>query len=75
MFSTCTDTITSKAYKILYLLQRTSTLPPATDRKCLYLMLVRSQLTYCSPLWRPYLIINTYKSNLKEFNAGRLSLF
>ena len=54
------NTITSKAYKILYLLQRTFILPSATARKCLYLMLVRSQLTYCSPLLRPYLIINTY---------------
>ena len=48
--------INSKAYKILYLLRRTFTLPSGTARKCLYLMLVRSQLTYCSPLWRPYLI-------------------
>ena len=48
--------ITSKAYKILYLLRCTFSLPSATARKHLYLMLVGSQLTYCSPLWRPYLI-------------------
>ena len=42
--------ITSKAYKILYLFRCTFILPSATARKHLYLMLVRSKLTNCSPL-------------------------
>jgi len=27
-----------------------------TPRKCLYISLVRSNLLYCPPLWRPYLL-------------------
>ena len=48
--------IVSKAYKIFYLLRRTFTTSSLIARKRLYLMMVRSQLTYCSPLWRPHLI-------------------
>ena len=49
--------ITSKAYKSLGLLCRVfknSHYPEA--RKCLYISIVRPNLLYCSPLWRPYLI-------------------
>ena len=49
--------IISKAtYKMFYILRRTFTCPSTIARKHLYLTLVRSQLVYCSPLWRPYLI-------------------
>ena len=48
--------VTSKAYEVLYLLQHTVTLTSIVARKRLYLTLVRSQLLYCSPLWRPHLI-------------------
>ena len=56
-WSTHHDIILSKAYKTLGLIRRTfspSTLP-STKAK-LYISLVRSQLTYCSPIWRPYLM-------------------
>jgi len=51
------DSICSKAYKILGLLRHSFSLSHsvATKRKQ-YISLVRSQLTYCSQLWRPALI-------------------
>ena len=48
--------IISKAYKMFYFLSRIFTYPSVIARRRLYLTLVRSQLVYCSPLWRPYLI-------------------
>ena len=49
--------IVSKALKTLGLIRRTiGTLSSVTVRKQLYLILVRSQLTYCSQIWRPQLI-------------------
>ena len=52
--------ITSKAYQTLSVIRRSfnSTLLPIHVRKALYVSLVRSQLTYCSIIWRP--------QNLKE---------
>ena len=49
--------ILSKAYRMLNLLQRTF----CSDNSCkvkkvLYLTLVRSRVTYCSPIWRPQLL-------------------
>ena len=51
------DHICAKAYRTLGLLQCTfsSSLPVHTKKK-LYIALVRSQLSYCSPIWRPHLI-------------------
>ena len=49
-------TITSWAYRCLYLLKRTFTTHAVTSKKLLYISLVRAQLKYCSQLWRPYLI-------------------
>ena len=49
-------TITSRAYRCLYLLKRTFTTHAVTSKKLLCISLVRAQLTYCSQLWRPYLI-------------------
>ena len=50
-------TIVTKAYKTLYLLRRTFGQSPSVSAcKQLYTSLVRSQLTYCSQVWRPYLI-------------------
>ena len=46
--------IISKAYKMFYVLRHTC--PSLVARKRLYFTLVRSHLTYCSPLWRPHLI-------------------
>ena len=50
------DLISSRAYKTLGLLRRTfNTTNSVHIKKLLYLSLVRSQLTYCSTIWRPYL--------------------
>ena len=48
--------IVTKAYKILGLIRRTFHASCTTTKSKLYLSLVRSQLMYCSQLWRPYLI-------------------
>ena len=37
-------------------IKRTFTTPAVASKKLLYISLVRTQLTYCSQLWRPYLI-------------------
>ena len=66
--------IISKAYKILYLLQRTYSTPSPTARKRLYLMMIRSQLTYCSPLWRPHLIKHITQLERIQCRATRFIL-
>ena len=49
--------ICSKAYRSLALLRRSfGSFGTIEARRSLYLALVRSQLTYCSQLWNPYLI-------------------
>ena len=51
------DKISAEAYQHLGLLRRTfKDNCLVQTKKNLYLSLVRSQVTYCSPLWRPYLI-------------------
>ncbi len=56
-WSTHYNTILAKAYKILYMLKRTfSSANSIVTKKALYIALVRSQVTYCSPVWRPSLI-------------------
>ena len=49
-------TITSRAYRCLYLLKRTFKTHAIASKKFLYISLVRAQLTYCSQLWRPHLL-------------------
>ena len=51
------DAILAKAYRTLGLVRRTfsSTIPTSAKVK-LYTSLVRSQVLYCSPVWRPHLI-------------------
>ena len=54
-------TITSWAYRCLYLLKRTfkTHAQPIVSKKVLYnniISLVRAQLTYCFQLWRPHLL-------------------
>ena len=51
--------ILSKAYKVLHLLRRTfNTTNSITTKKFLYLCLIRSRFSYCSPIWRPFLLKN-----------------
>ena len=51
------DYILKKAYKTLGLVRRTfcKTIVPSITLK-LYISLVRSQLLYCAPVWRPHLL-------------------
>ena len=49
--------ITAKAYRSLHLIRRTfGHTPSVAARKKLYIALIRSQISYCSPLWRPHLL-------------------
>ena len=49
--------ITADAYRILSLIRRTFRHTTSIGaKKFLYLSLVKSRLTYCSQLWRPYLL-------------------
>ena len=51
------DHIRSKAYKLLGLLRHTFSFSCSPQvKKTPYLCLVRSQLTFCSPVWRPHLL-------------------
>ena len=51
------DYISSGAYKTLGLLRRSfSKYNSVQAKKLLYLLLVRSKITYCSPVWRPHLV-------------------
>ena len=62
--------ILSNAYKMLGLLRRTF---PKVDcvqaKKALYLSLVRSKLTYCSPIWRPH-FLKDIQSTVEPLNKG-----
>ena len=47
----------SKAYRVLNLIRRSfSSSNSVVTRRSLYISLVRSQMSYCSQLWRPFLI-------------------
>ena len=51
------DAVSSRAYKILGLLRRSfSGSCSIRAKKLLYMTLVRSQLSFCSSVWRPHLI-------------------
>uniref|UniRef100_A0A1X7SEQ1 Reverse transcriptase domain-containing protein n=1 Tax=Amphimedon queenslandica TaxID=400682 RepID=A0A1X7SEQ1_AMPQE len=51
------ENIISKAFKTLGLIRRiVGSQTTVTIRKNLYIVLVRSQLTYCSQIWRPHLL-------------------
>ena len=47
--------ITAEAYKFLGIIRRTFTTKSLSTKRQLYISLVRSQLTYCSIIWRPHL--------------------
>ena len=51
------NAITAKAYQSLGLIRRTfCPFIPTSIKKLLFISLVKSKLTYCSPVWRPHLI-------------------
>ena len=51
------ELLIARAYRILGLLRRTFNHRPCVKEKmALYISLVRSQLMYCSQVWRPYLL-------------------
>ena len=51
--------ITNRAYKMLGLIRRVfSTVTDIYVKRKLYFSLVRSHLLYCSPLWRPHLLVD-----------------
>ena len=50
------QSITAKAYKILGLIRQTFKTNCIEAKKQLYISLIRSQIMYCSQLWRPQLI-------------------
>ena len=51
------EKLVAKAFKTLGLIRRiVGTQTTVTVRKNLYMILVRSQLTYCSQIWRPHLV-------------------
>lgn len=67
--------ITSKAYRSLNLIRRTfGHSPSITARKKLYISLVRSQITYCSPLWRPHLIKDIHSLETIQRRATKFIL-
>ena len=68
------NNILSKAYKMLGLVRRTFCANVSTMTKTkLYICLIRSQIMYCSILWRPHLIQDFTK--LKDYNIELLSIF
>lgn len=69
------DIILSKAYKTLGLVRRTfsPSISPLTKVK-LYVSLIRSQLMYCSPIWRPYLIKDINNLELLQRRATKYIL-
>lgn len=67
--------MTSKAYRILGLLRRTFSMNNSVDaKKLLYTSLVRSQLIYCSPIWRPHLIKDIVKLEKLQRRATKYIL-
>ena len=69
------DYILKKAYKTLGLLRRTfcKTIVPLVTLK-LYISLVRSQLLYCAPVWRPHLLKDISKIEQLQRRATKYIL-
>ena len=69
------DHICCKAYRVLSLLRRSfSSTNSIFTKKKLYISLVRSQLTYCSQIWRPALIKDIKKLEKPQRRATKFIL-
>ena len=64
--------IISKAYKTLGTIRRALKTKSTTAKRKLYLLLMRPQLTYCSPVWHP--IFSRISQPLNEYNTMPLSV-
>ena len=63
--------IIAKAYQTLRLLRRTFNINSIAAKKQLYISLVRSQLLYCSQLWRPhFFVVVCIKNKWHYWNLG-----
>ena len=63
--------IICKANRSLGIIRRTFQTSSITAKKKLYLSLVRSQLTYCSPVWHPHLIKDIVALELVQRRATK----
>ena len=69
------DHICCKAYRVLSLLRRSfSSTNSISTKKKLYISLVRSQLTYCSQMWKPALIKDIKKLEKLQRRATKFIL-
>lgn len=69
------DHIVARAYKVLGVLRRAfSNTESAEVKRTLYLTLVRSQLIYCSQIWRPHLITDIKKLEQVQRRATKFIL-
>ena len=62
--------ILAKAYRQLGLIRRTFSSVSVRAKKLLYISMVRSQLTYCSLIWRPHLIKQRRLANRENAEVG-----
>ena len=67
--------VIAQAYKVLGLIRRTFSMThyPLAKAK-LYITLVRSQLTYCTQLWRPHLIKDIFNIERVQRHATKYIL-
>ncbi len=69
------DCIVTRAYKILGILRHTfGSVNGINEKKILYLSLVRSQLVYCSAIWRPNLLKDIKKLEQVQRRATKFIL-
>ena len=69
------DAILSRAYRTLGLIRRTFSKTISTLAKAkLYISLIRSQVLYCSPVWRPHLIKDIKKLEQLQRRATKYIL-